>query len=213
LELINYLNSYFLTTQQLLEQAKVSTDQLAHFQRQGVMPQCSYKLNLQLSSDSFFGLHSEQQTIEYYAKGYVSWLAVLQSEPAVDAVFAIFSDRYRHTIEQLKTQGHRTENTKLTSEFASHLQQEWQHFLAGIYGLCTKTGLPEDIAAKEFAVIQINELTALTELSAAQRDRLTAAVDLLDAASSLFAPHERLKSSRHRLVNEVRRTYKLQNAH
>ncbi|HHC6670918.1 TPA: DUF6058 family natural product biosynthesis protein [Vibrio parahaemolyticus] len=32
----------------------------------------------------------------------------------------------------------------------------------------------------------------------------------MDNASSPFAPHERLNSSRHRLVNEVRQKYKLQ---
>ncbi|WP_241210137.1 DUF6058 family natural product biosynthesis protein [Vibrio splendidus] len=33
--------------------------------------------------------------------------------------------------------------------------------------------------------------------------------NLLDSVSSLFAPHEKLKSSRHRLVDEVRCKYKL----
>ncbi|MFC3646483.1 DUF6058 family natural product biosynthesis protein [Planctobacterium marinum] len=35
------------------------------------------------------------------------------------------------------------------------------------------------------------------------------AVNLLDKSSSLFAPHERLSSSRFRLVNETRCKYKL----
>jgi hypothetical protein len=76
--------------------------------------------------------------------------------------------------------------------------------------LCTKSGLPEDIAAKEFSILEINELSEIGELSTEQTNKLTIAVNLLDSASSLFAPHERLKSSRHRLVNEIRRKYKLQ---
>jgi hypothetical protein len=76
--------------------------------------------------------------------------------------------------------------------------------------LCTKSGLPEDIAAKELAVIEINELLALNELSLDELEKLTLAVNLLDSASSFFAPHERLRSSRHSLVNEIRRKYKLE---
>lgn len=82
-------------------------------------------------------------------------------------------------------------------------------FLNGIYGLCTKSGLPEDIAAKEFAIIEINELSIFDALNKEQLVKLTNAVNLLDKVSSLFAPHERLKSSRERLINETRFKYKL----
>jgi len=65
-------------------------------------------------------------------------------------------------------------------------------------------------AAKEFAITQINELTAHASLSSDEVGKLQTAVNLLDTASSAFAAHERLKSSRQRLVNEVRRLYQLQ---
>jgi hypothetical protein len=51
-------------------------------------------------------------------------------------------------------------------------------------------------AAKEFAITQINELTERANLSGIEVEKLQTAVNLLDAASSNFAPHERLKSSR-----------------
>jgi len=65
-------------------------------------------------------------------------------------------------------------------------------------------------AAKEFAITQINELTERANLSGIEVEKLQSAVNLLDAASSAFAAHEQLKSSRQRLVNEVRRLYQLQ---
>jgi len=58
-------------------------------------------------------------------------------------------------------------------------------------------------------VIIITELSELNELTSDEMTKLTLAVNLLDKASSLFAPHERLRSSRNRLVNETRRKYKL----
>src|SRR5262249_27061224 len=68
------------------------------------------------------------------------------------------------------------------------------------------TGLPEDIADKESAVARIEALLAQPE---PDRAALASAVDDLDRASSLFAPHERARSSRHRLVDEVRRRFQI----
>lgn len=209
MELLKYLNEYFLTKQELLDISKVTEQQLYNYQKIGSMPKCSYRLKLNLESDSFFGLYSEQQEIEYYAKGYSSWLALVQSVNSMEAIYSIFSERYKNAIETLKEQGHHSNDPKVNMELGNHIREEWGHFINGVYGLCTRTGLPEDIAAKELAILEINELVMLKELTSEQVGKLTLAVNLLDKSSSLFAPHERLSSSRFRLVNETRRKYKL----
>ena len=215
MELINYLSRYFLTKQELLAATKITEQKLSNYQQLKIMPKCSYKLQLNVASTSFFGLHNEEQEVEYYAKGYISWLAIVQSLNDVQSIYALFETCYKATIEQLRILGHYSTNQKINASLDLHIKEEWQHFLDGIYGLCTKSGLPEDIAAKEFSILEINELTAntelteLAELTEQQLNQLTRAVNLLDSVSALFAPHERLKSSRHRLVDEVRRTYVL----
>ena len=210
MELINYLNKTFFTKQQLLDVSKVTEQQLLKYQQDGVMPKCSYRLNLTFKSDSFLGEYNDVQEVEYYAKGYSSWLAIVQSLDSKDVIYSVFSTRYKAAINQLNEQGHYSENPKITSGLDAHIQDEWQHFLNGTYGLCTKSGLPEDIAAKEFSIIVINELSQPNQLTSEQTNKLRLAVDLLDSASSWFAPHERLTSSRHRLVNEIRRKYQLE---
>mgnify|MGYP000610323971 CR=1 FL=1 len=210
MELIKYLNEHFFTKQELLDISKVTEQDFLKYQENGAMPKCSYKLSLNLTSDSYFGLHSNEQEIEYFAKGYSSWLAIIQSLKSAESVYLIFSERYKNAIKNLKEKGHSSSNPKITSGLNGHIKEEWPHFLNGTYGLCTQSGLPEDIAAKELSILEINELSEFNELSPEQIKKLTLAVNLLDSASSLFAPHERLKSSRHRLVNEVRRKHKLQ---
>lgn len=209
MELIKYLNSNFLTKQELLDISKVTEEEFLIYQQQKLMPTCSYKLDLNLTSDSFFGVHNEEQKIEYYSKGYSSWLAIIQSLDTADEIYSVFEKRYMKAIKHLQNKGHFSNDPKVTCDLRDHIQDEWQHFLSGIYGLCTKSGLPEDIAAKEFAIIEIKELIEKDELSHPEIEKLTLAVDLLDSVSSLFAPHERLKSSRHRLIDEVRRQFKL----
>ncbi|NRD75658.1 hypothetical protein HQQ94_21025 [Shewanella sp. VB17] len=208
MELIMYLNEYFFTKQELLDMSKVTEQDFLKYQQQRVMPKCSYKLSLNLKSDSFFGLYNNEQEVEYYAKGYASWLAVIQSVSSTEAVYSVFAERYKRSIECLKEQGHCPHHLDITSALNDHIKQEWTHFLDGIYGLCTKSGLPEDIAAKELSILEINVLLEINLLTDEQINRLTVAVNLLDSVSSLFAPHERLQSSRHRLVSEVRRNYK-----
>lgn len=210
MELITYLNKYYLTKDELLEGAKISAEQFTEYQRAGVMPKCSYTLTLDLASESFFGPHQEKQTIEYYARGYLAWLGMLQATENKEAPYVLFSQRYEAAINALKEQGHQSDNAKVNQGLEKHIQEEWGYFIDGIYGLCTKTGLPEDIAAKELAIIQIEGLITNTELDDTQRTKLENAVNLLDKVSSLFAPHERQRSSRHRLIDEVRRKYQFQ---
>ena len=210
MELIEYLSRNFYTQEELLSLTKINEEALKKYQEIGLMPKASYILKLDLTCDSFFGLHTEKHEKKYYAKGYTSWLSFIHTAPDKDNIYDEFSNRYVNTLDALKVAGHTSKNSKLTTGVANHIKEEWVHFINGIYGLCTKTGLPEDIAAKEFAVVEINELLEIEQLTDKQTEQLTLAVNLLDSASSMFAPHERLRSSRHRLIDQVRRKYKLQ---
>lgn len=209
MELIKYLNKHFFTKQELLDITKITEQDLSKYQEDGLMPKCSYRLSLNLRCGSFFGLHDDELEVEYYAKGYSSWLAIIQSLDSTEAVYSVFVNRYKIAVESFKDQGCFSAHSKVTSGIDEHIKEEWSHFLNGTYGLCTKSGLPEDIAAKELSILVINELSEQNELSPEQLKKLSLAVVLLDSASSLFAPHERLKSSSHRLVNEVRRQFQL----
>ncbi|WP_416308078.1 DUF6058 family natural product biosynthesis protein [Neptunicella sp. SCSIO 80796] len=209
MELLNYLNQYFYTREQLLDISQISDEQLKQWQSDKIMPQASYRLNIQLDCDSFFGLSTQHQQVEYYAKGYISWIGILSTGVDAKQVFALFSQRYEARLDQLQQQGFSNRHDKLNQNFNTHILQEWQSFLDGTYGLCTKSGLPEDIAAKELAIIIINQLIEHPSLSTAQLSQLEQAINLLDNASALFAPHERKTSSRQRLVNELRRKYGL----
>ncbi|QSX38342.1 DUF6058 family natural product biosynthesis protein [Shewanella sedimentimangrovi] len=209
MELLDYLNNQFLTLQQLLETTQVSEAELRRFQDGLLMPKASYRLELNLNCDSFFGQHQQSESLEYYAKGYASWLGMLKANDDSPAVYQAFSSRYTAKLAQLKTEGFASDDPRVNEELPAHIDKEWQSFLTGTYGLCTRSGLPEDIATKELAVIRINELFSRDALTDTELAQLARAVDLLDRASSAFAPHERQRSSREQLINEVRRKYQL----
>lgn len=195
MELIRYLEHHYLSEEQLLCASGLSAAELADLQARRLMPQPSYTLRLEVSCDSYFGMHAEQTAARYHARGNVDWAGTVRALAREDDGFRIFSERYLARLEALGGAAHRPD-----------LREEWRHFLGGTYGLCTRTGLPEDIAAKELAAAAIRSLTAhgLAALDEAQRERLLAAIDLLDLASSPFAPHERARSSRHSLIDTLR---------
>ncbi|NQZ82358.1 MAG: hypothetical protein HRT52_15220 [Colwellia sp.] len=210
MELINYLNNNFHTKQTLLKLCDISSEELLRLQTQQITPKCSYKIKFSVNCDSFFGDYDNQEVTEYYAKGTVEWLKVVKKSSSEHA-FSIFSERYQRQLKQLQKQGFNSIEEKLNGDIAQYLKEEWLHFLNGTYGLCTQSGLPEDIASKELAISEINRLISLNELSTEQRQTLKNVVNLLDQVSALFAPHERLQSSRHRLIAQVREKYQLSN--
>jgi len=214
MELISYLNDNFYSKQQLLALTKTDDADFKRFQEQKIMPKCSYQLALTINCDSFLGAHKNHEVIEYYAKGYVSWLELVKSKQKFPEIYQHFEQSYLEYLTELKKKGFSSLNNKVTDKVKSHIKEEWQHFLNGTYGLCTRSGLPHDIAAKELAIIIINELCDARvnndeSLTKENRAKLKDAVNLLDKASAEFAPHERLNSCRERLINAVREKYNL----
>jgi hypothetical protein len=212
MDLLRYLDTSFFTQHQLLAASGIDAAELAALVQRAVMPKPSYRLRLDIACDSFFGAHAEHHRVDYYAKGYASWIGIVQSLPGDADARRVFEQRYRARLAQLAAAGISSDEPKLNAGLNAHLGDEWRHFLDGTYGLCTRSGLPEDIASKEVAIAIVKQLTGETgeqALTAVERDRLAQAVDLLDAASAPFAPHELGRSSRHRLVDQVRKSYRL----
>jgi hypothetical protein len=203
MELIRYLNQCFFTEAQLLERAGLDAAGLERLRQGRMMPQPSYRLRLDVACDSFFGVHREQGAVDYYAKGSVAWIGALAAVPDEAAARRLFGERYRQRLSELAASSIVPANPKLGGD--EHIDTEWRHFLDGTYGLCTVSGLPEDIAAKEAAIVVIRDAIAGERaLTDVERQRLRAAVDLLDSVSAPFAPHEVARSTRRRYVDEVR---------
>lgn len=205
--LLAYLDQHLITRAELLRVADLNDAELSRLQTLGAVPMPSYRLALAIGCESFFGTHQEHAEREYYAAGCAAWIAAVGAtrEPPQH----IFERRYRARLFALHAEGFTTGHQR-RNDLGEHLRDEWKYFLDGTYGVCTKTGAPEDIAAKELAVTIIQALTenrGEQVLTVDQRVTLQRAVDLLDAASAPFAPHEVARSSRRRLIDDVRAAY------
>lgn len=208
MNLLDYLGQHLISRAGLLRACSITDAELTRLQQSGAAPQPSYRLGVRFECASFFGKHQENADMEYYAAGCPAWIDAVRAggQPPDE----IFSSRYRARLAGLQAGGFASGHEKFDAGLDQHLRSEWHYFLDGTYGLCTRSGLPEDIAAKELAVAIIKELTEGDGKRALTVDgtlRLRRAVDLLDTASAPFAPHEVARSSRRRLVDDMRAAY------
>lgn len=208
MNLLDYLDQSLLSRARLLRISSIDGAELARLQQLGAVPQPSYRLSVEIDCASFFGKHVEHANLEYYATGCAAWIDKVRA--GGQRPEEIFFRRYRARLAELRAQGFESGEVKLNAGLGAHLRSEWHYFLDGTYGLCTRSGLPEDIAAKELAVAIIKELTEKRGervLTVEERTCLQGTVDLLDVSSAPFAPHEIARSSRRRLVDNVRAAY------
>jgi hypothetical protein len=207
MELIHYLTQHFFTTAQLLDRCGIDAARLGHLQQRRIMPGPSYRIQLDIGCDSFFGQHNEQAAADYYSKGCAAWFAQAAGLEDEARARALFAGRYTKRLDELAASG----ITPSAPSFAGadRLNEEWSAFLDGTYGLCTVSGLPEDVAAKEASIAVIREVMDGGDVKEANLARLRQAVDMLDSVAAPFAPHEVARSSRTRYVDEVRAAYRL----
>lgn len=93
---------------------------------------------------------------------------------------------------------------------AAIAKSEFNHWIAGTYGLCTRANTPEAVAVKECMVRNVDHLTGKgrkADLDAAGRGKMVRYLRLFDHVAALFAPFERATSSRQRLCVELPRQY------
>lgn len=208
MSLFTYLFEHFYSEEQLVQRAGISQKQLQLWQSQALVPLPAYRVMCKVNCESFFGEYQEQQSLSFYAKGTIDWLQQVAKLSDAEQAYAIFKSEYQQVLDKLKNVfGHEFFDTINLGD--DHITSEWQHFLNGTYGLCTKSGLAHDIAVKESCIGVIKTLLAKQALNEHESNLLNTAVTMLDQASALFAPHERQGSSRKTYIDDVRRQFEL----
>ncbi|WP_053077488.1 DUF6058 family natural product biosynthesis protein [Chromobacterium sp. LK11] len=204
-DLLDYLRAHFLAEPELLARSGVSLETLRGWQRAGAAPWPSYRLTLAGEAASCMGVAALSAESAWYPRGMLCWLGqALAWDGDPERLRAGFEREWRAGLAALEL-----------PPAEADLPAAWRDFLAGGYGVCTRDGLPAQIAQKEALVSLIDALTerqSRSGLEPAQRERLARAVAWLDAVAAPFAPHERAASSSARCVELTRRLYLMEAA-
>ncbi|MEM7544780.1 MAG: DUF6058 family natural product biosynthesis protein [Pseudomonadota bacterium] len=214
--LLNYLYKHFLEESRFAEATGVTQAALNTLIRSRVFPAASYILESRGHCRSFVAHAAENATYRFHLRGHTDWhrdLLQLGLETEVTAR-AYFFQRYNIAKDGFLTnplgQDLITAHPQVIGRFdADHAASTWDHFLNGVYGVCTRDGRPEAVFLKQAGVMFIEEMTAngSDALSPDQLALLERAVALLDRVESDFAPHEVEFASRQRCIVDVRRQY------
>lgn len=214
--LLTYLFSNFDEESEFADRCGIAVGTLHEWIERRVGPAASYVYESNGQSRSFVSTHVHRAAYRFHLKGHQSWFA------AVDRYELSSEDRAREYFEARFDQA---KVAFLSSPFgrelsalapdvchgfdADHMAATWTHFLNGVYGVCTRDGLPETVFLKQAGVMFIDRIIEAGpgSLSSAEIALLDRAVTFLDEVESDFAPHEVAQSSRQRCIIEVRSSF------
>lgn len=213
--LLNYLYTHFCERSDFCATAQISSECLAELEAAKLVPKASYIVQVDLAATSFVAQHNEQKTYSFYRKEQLDWLAEIDAENinTEAAARTKFDTQYNAAIElflQSKL-GKNIANIFPKSQWnLSDYADTWVHFTNGTYGLCTTTGLPNEIFKKHIYIRFIEFITAANqphEIPNNILNLLKQAVNALDEIEADFAPHEVALSSRQRCIINIKEQY------
>ncbi|UTW59478.1 hypothetical protein KFE96_03990 [Kordiimonas sp. SCSIO 12603] len=213
-----YIKSNYLTLEDVAVRSGISDARLIEMIEAGCLPHAAYRLEQTYEVSSIFGQHNHRESKGYYPYSHVEKAAaLLEKNKSWDELAIEEKERFR-SIYKVTLEEHRAADFGMAEYFKKDgeaggeafevfIASEWQHYLDGTYGLCTKTASAREIALKEVMIAKIKYLLTSETFSEIELTELEKAVDTLDAVSAEFAPHERERSSRGQYIDAVRAKY------
>lgn len=224
-ENLQYVEQNFVPQHAVLHATGLDDDRLSELIDRGLLPRACYFADDNGWIRSNLGGIQVALTASYFHPSVISHIGSVQlllsagadqQELALERRKTFVSEYVRHS-QSLHALGlvepdawrRRFADTESLVKVA---ESEYEYWLDGTYGLCTRSNTPEAIAVKECMVGSIDAVTQdgeRDEVSNDERDRLVRYIRLYDNVAALFAPFERAGSSRHRLCTAVPERYGL----
>lgn len=152
-----YFEDYFYSLKQLSLHTGVKEHTLNEWQDACILPSAAYHLKNQVQSSSFFGICDFNEELEYYARGYTKWIDLLKnhSELSSAQAYTLFYQQYAKSVNDLAAKGFEL-NAEYFENLEEQIQNHWQLFLAGKYGVITANGFIHEIVALEAVDYLVN---------------------------------------------------------
>lgn len=217
--LLGYLFKNFYEESSLPELVNISARKLCDLTESRAMPKPSYTLDVRVNAVSFVADHSELATYRFHLKGYTDWINALDRLSISNEIPAkeYFQSEYMNSANSFFS-GEMGKSLIATMPDLpeafdeAYFETTWQYFLDGVYGVCTRDGMPRSIFLKQAMVLFIDgfvEMYPDPDISSEHRFILDNAVKFLNTVESDFAPHEVQNTSRQRCIIDVKAKYRL----
>ncbi len=211
--LLNYLYTHFFEERQFADVAGTGVDAIASLIETRVFPNPSYTYTCVSHCASFVAEIHETRAYRFHLRGHTNWyhditrFGLTSEARARDHFFNRYEGAKHLFLSSDLGRALQAEVPGVVETFdGDHADATWQHFLNGVYGVCTRDGRPESVFLKQAGVMFIDHMIAngIDPLSDSRRSLLQDAVVALDTVASDFAPHEAPTASRQRCIVDVR---------
>lgn len=213
-QVIQYIRYEYLSLDQLADRTGISTQRIQSLIEARCLPRHSYEVTVRTSVASFTGDREVSEKLtRYYAPSHAERLRDIEATTSsdlslvADAVKRDFNDRFR---DEIVACGGMDDGTITLGQLEDLIAEEFEHWLAGTYGLCTNNATVREIVLKAVAISRIKRLTedgTRETLSPEDLRALQNALTTLDTVASMFAPDERKTCSREIWLNAIAKRY------
>ena len=222
-DLDRYLEQYFVDAQRFATLCGIELDELHDLVRRKLVPAPSYVVNNGVIRSYVFGEMAAPgaRAGEYFRAANADWVVAVRHDVAAHGIedAAVRAQRrftvaFAAALQELDASTHRMTDAfdeagkPLDHGLAARLDSAWEHFLYGTFGLCVADpGSVPAIARKEVLQERLAALTndgARRAFAAEEVPGLRKLIDAYAAASMPFSPIEYPRSSRKRLVDDLR---------
>lgn len=223
-QLDRYLGEHYLTATMFAQACDIAVDELTDLIRRGLIPAPSYVVRDGTLTSYVFGTLPAPHSTDgdYFHPAMASWVAKARHDLAAhgpdrarERARSAFIDEFAMALEELNASLYRltdafdAQGNRIPAGLSARLDSAWDHFLRGTFGLCVAN--PESalaIARKEvlqehLAAVTLNGTKA--SFAAAEIPAIRRLIDDYAAATMPFSPIEYSRSSRKRLVEDLRK--------
>lgn len=208
----SYLQSYFQPTNTHAAACELSEDELEQLIASGTYPNASYQVQHHFQCTSFVADKKQHTNQAWHRSSHQNWHQALKQNhiKTETQAFELFTSTYleAHQVHFNGPLGQAMQHfwpALATLPADDYLNASWSYFQQGVYGVCTRDGLPETIFKKQCGVKFIDHLMAQqAQFSNVEIEQILQIIGWLDHAAAPFAPHEVATSSRQRCIINAR---------
>lgn len=209
----DYLGRHFRTASQIAESCGLSSEVLDQLIEVRAVPQPSYVVQPDRVMSAAFGelVNDGAASGRYFAPSQANWVKRALDVSGSEPLLAAFREEMARALADADRLIHRMPDAfdnrgQPLPGLATRIDQMWDHFLNGVFALCiVDSGSIQSIARKEAMQERLTELcNSGAAMDAARRDEVARLIDDYDRAAMPFSPAEYPRSSRKRLVEDLR---------
>ncbi len=210
---IKYIEENFIESNEVCQISKISHQELEKLIEDKLVPASSYQINISYKINSPLGDEKVISEVKkYYPKSIINLIQKNRQLDNPSEFKEVLKTEFINTFvnstnnkfayDNILEENGSVDMEKLNSAF----EQEWEHYLQGIYGICTLNGTGAEIAKKEIAVkrlIEFNKKHGENKLSTSDKEMLSILNNEFNEVSNLFAPYQRTDSSRGKYLDKI----------